>query len=216
MIEPESQRIADSLREEILAGKFQPGTRIRQEDVASRFRASRSPVREAFRMLEAGGLITLIANTGAWVTELTFTECEEMYHIRERLEPLMLRLSIPHLNESHIEKLEWYLDSMENNSDIEKFLKLDREFHLLTYAGASTALLGDTVQRLWNTTQHYRRAYSTLLAEENFTSAHYEHHLLLSAIKRQDLDDGERVLYGHIRRTRLEVGRKPELLNLKN
>ena len=112
--------------------------------------------------------------------------------------------------------LERYLELMEKNTDVEKFLKLDRDFHLLTYAGASTALLGDTVQRLWNTTQHYRRAYSTLLAQENFTSAHYEHHLLLTAIKRQDLDDGERVLYGHIRRTRLEVGKKPELLKFKN
>lgn len=216
MIEPESQRIAESLREEILAGKFQPGTRIRQEDVAERFRASRSPVREAFRMLEAGGLITLIAHTGAWITELTLNECEEMYQIRERLEPLMLRLSIPHLTQVQVEKLGKYLELMEKNTDVEKFLKLDREFHLLTYAGASTALLGDTVQRLWNTTQHYRRAYSTLLAQENFTSAHYEHHLLLAAIKRQDLDDGERVLYGHIRRTRLEVGKKPELLKFVN
>ena len=128
----------------------------------------------------------------------------------------MLRLSIPHLTEAHIEMLERYLELMEKNTDVEKFLKLDRDFHLLTYAGASTALLGDTVQRLWNTTQHYRRAYSTLLAQENFTSAHYEHHLLLTAIKRQDLDDGERVLYGHIRRTRLEVGKKPELLKFKN
>jgi DNA-binding GntR family transcriptional regulator len=206
-----SHRIAAALKEEILVGKYPPGTRIRQEDIAEQFGASRSPVREALRMLHADGLINLVAHTGAWIAELSLAECEEMYQIRERIEPLLLRLSIPGLSQDQIEELEEITKKLEKNKDIETFLKLDREFHLLTYAGANTALLDEMVQRLWNTTQHYRRAYTKLLAGNGFKPAHYEHHLMLSAIKKKDVDDAERVLYGHIRRTRLELGQHPDV-----
>lgn len=206
-----SHRIAASLKEEILVGKYPPGTRIRQEDIAEQFGASRSPVREALRMLQAEGLINLVAHTGAWIAELSLAECEEMYQIRERIEPLLLRLSIPGLSEDQIKKLDEITQKLEKNKDIEAFLKLDREFHLLTYAGANTALLDEMVQRLWNTTQHYRRAYTKLLAGNGFKPAHYEHHLMLSAIKKKDLDDAERVLYGHIRRTRFELAQHPDV-----
>ena len=67
-------RIAERIRGGILEGEYPPGTRIRQEDVAERFGASRVPVREALRILEHEGLVTLVANTGAWVAELTLAD----------------------------------------------------------------------------------------------------------------------------------------------
>lgn len=162
-------------------------------------------------MLEADGLITLVANTGAWISQLSLSECEEMYQIRERVEPLLLRTSMPNLTQENLERLQALAEQMEESQDVEKFLQFDREFHLLSYSGASTALLGDMVQRLWNTTQHYRRAYTRLLATDGFKTAHYEHHLLLAAISRSDTEDAERILYGHIRRTRLELANHPEV-----
>jgi DNA-binding GntR family transcriptional regulator len=211
-----SHRIASMLKEDILAGKYPPGVRLRQEDVAEQFGASRSPVREALRMLEADGLVNLVAHTGAWITQLSLAECEEMYQIRERIEPLLLRLSIPHLTKAKIDQLAELANQMEQNKEVELFLKLDREFHLLSYTGAETVLLGEMVARLWNTTQHYRRAYTRLLASEGFKPAHYEHHLLLSAILKNDVDDAERVLYGHIRRTRFELAQHPNVFPAQN
>ncbi len=206
-----SHRIAASLKEDILAGKFPPGVRLRQEDIAEQFGASRSPVREALRMLEADGLVNLVAHTGAWIAQLSLAECEEMYQIRERIEPLLLRLSIPHLTKSKIDQLADLAERMEKNKEVEVFLKLDREFHLLSYSGADTLLLGEMVARLWNTTQHYRRAYTRLLASDGFKPVHFEHHLLLSAILKNDVEDAERILFGHIRRTRLELAQHPDV-----
>src|SRR5215470_160530 len=100
-----SHRIADDLRTAILNGSYLPGERIRQEDIAARSGASRIPVCEALRMLDAEGLVTLVANSGAWVTKLTFEECVETYLIRERLEPLLLRISMPLLAEPVIGRL---------------------------------------------------------------------------------------------------------------
>ena len=108
-----STRIADALRAAILDGRYRPGERIRQEEVAARSGVSRIPVREALRMLAAEGLVTLVANTGAWVAKLSLDECVETYLIRERLEPMLLRASLPNLDEAAIGRLELLIASME-------------------------------------------------------------------------------------------------------
>lgn len=204
-------RIAAELREAIMRGEHAPGTRIRQEDVAGRLGASRLPVREALRMLEAEGLVTLVANTGAWVSQISLAECEEMYQIRERIEPLLLRYTMPGLGEGEVCRLQLLADAMERSSDVEEFLLLDRDFHLSCYAGDPTLVLGETVLRLWNRTQHYRRAFTRIFHSDGDRSVHHEHYLLASAIRRKDSDEAERVLAGHIRRTRLELAQHPEV-----
>jgi DNA-binding GntR family transcriptional regulator len=204
-------RIAAELREAILTGEHAPGARIRQEDLAGRHGASRLPVREALRMLEAEGLVTLVANTGAWVSSLSLAECEEMYQIRERIEPLLLRFNVPLMSDHDIDALELLADAMERSDDVETFLRLDREFHLSCYTAAETSVLGDLVLRLWNRTQHYRRAFTRVFRSEGDRSVHHEHQLLVSALRRRDADEAERVLAGHIRRTRLELARHPSV-----
>ncbi len=175
--------------------------------------AADGPVREALRILEAEGLINLVAHTGAWISHLSLSECEEMYQLRERVEPLLLRLSIPHITDSIIAELQDLVLQMEATTDVETFLRLDRQFHLLSYSKAETVLVGEMVNRLWNTTQHYRRAYSQMMASTSFKPAHYEHHLLLASIIKRDVDDAERILFGHIRRTRLELAQHPDVFN---
>jgi DNA-binding GntR family transcriptional regulator len=206
-----AHRIADGLREAILAGEIGPGERVRQEMVAAQYGASRVPVREALRILEAEGLVTLVANTGAWVSQLSLAECEELYQIRERIEPLLLRFSLPNLPGESIAELHRLADAMESGTDVEAFLRLDRDFHWLSYSGADTIVLGETVQRLWNATQHYRRAFTRLFTIEADRAVHLEHQLIVHAIERRDADEAERVLLGHIRRTRLGLARHPEV-----
>lgn len=203
-------RIADRIRAGILAGEFAPGTRIRQEDVADRFGASRVPVREALRILEHEGLVTLVANTGAWVATLTLAECEEIYQMRERLEPLLLRFSAPRLGTEDLERLHELAEAMAHTDDLDRFLDLDREFHLGGYV-ADTSQLGELVVKLWNTTQPYRRAYSRSLDGGARRIVHDEHHLIVAALRDGDVDDAERVLAGHIRRTRRQLAAHPEL-----
>lgn len=208
-----SARIAEQLRAAILHGEYEPGQRLRQEDVAQRFGASRVPVREAFRTLEADGLVTLVANTGAWVSRLSLAECDEVYQTRERVEPLLLRYALPHLDAAHIDRLAQLADQMEGTDGVEEFLRLDREFHLGSYEAAQTTVLGDLVRRLWNTTQHYRRAFTLLLDEHATRVVHDEHHMLVGAIRAGDADDAERILAGHIRRTRLGLARHPDVFD---
>jgi DNA-binding GntR family transcriptional regulator len=204
-------RVADELRTAILHGVYPPGTRLRQEELAGQYGASRVPVREALRLLESEGLVTLVANAGAWIAKLSLDECVELYQVRERIEPLLLRYSLPTLDDRRIDHLAALAEQMRGTSDVEEFLELDREFHLGSYAGAGTSFLGPTVERLWNTTQHYRRAFTRLLDADSHRIVHDEHHMLVSAIRDRDSDEAERVLQGHIRRTRRQLARHAEL-----
>jgi DNA-binding GntR family transcriptional regulator len=208
-----SHRIADRLRTAILDGSYLPGERIRQEDEAARSGASRIPVREALRMLDAEGLVTLVANSGAWVTKLTLDECVETYLIRERLEPLLLRRSMDNLHDAAVDRLAVLAAEMEAGTGVEAFMRADREFHLASYAGAASGETWQIIHRMWNTTQHYRREFTRLVSGSGLSVTHLEHRLLLDSVRRRDADDAERVLVTHIRRTRLELEKHPEIFS---
>lgn len=206
-----SSRVADYLREAILNGEIGPGERIRQEEIADRVGSSRVPVREALRILEAEGLTEHEPNKGARVPRLSMHEVDVIYQMRERLEPLALTESIPHLDDDVLARLEEVEARIEANTDMGSFLALDREFHLLTYTGCRIDPLTSMVTRLWNSTQHYRRAFVALSGPGRMWVVHSEHRLLLDAIQRRDTVDAERYLSGHIRRTRIELDKHPEV-----
>lgn len=200
-------RVAREMREKIMSGELAPGLRIRQEELATLFGTSRVPVREALKQLESEGLVVIVPNSGVWVARVDIAECVEMWKIRERIEPLALGESLPLLSDADIAGLEDICTAIENTTDVDEFLKLDRQFHLAGYRATAMPTLIPIIERIWNTTQHYRRAYTILLGSERFWIIHCEHSLLMDAIKRRDVADAERALYSHIRRTRLELER---------
>lgn len=206
-----STRVAAYLREAILSGELAPGARIRQEDVAERLGASRLPVREALRILAADGLVEHEAHKGASVPRLSQHEVDVVYRMRERLEPIAIVESMPHLDDGAHEQLEEVQRRIEDNTDVEKFLDLDREFHMLTYSGCHVDTLMTVVTRLWNSTQHHRRTYLALAGHRAMWAVNAEHRLILDAVRRGDADDAERYLGGHIRRTRIELSHHPEV-----
>jgi DNA-binding GntR family transcriptional regulator len=199
-----SHRIAANLRAEIT---LPPGERIMQEEIAARFGSSRLPVREALRILESEGLVTLRSNSGAWVAELDRQECLDIYKIRECVEPLAIAESIPNLTNTDIQRLERLQAEIDRGTDVDRFLALDRELHLLTYSGCQIEPLNAMVERFWNTTQQYRRAYTTAIGSDRRWIINAEHRLLIDAIKQVDLEGAKTVVGSHIRRTRLELTR---------
>ena len=206
-----SQRIATALKDAILSGEIPPGEWLRQDELAARFGASRLPVREALRILESEGLAELSPNRGAQVPTLSLREVDTYYRMRERLEPLTLVESLVHLSDRQVEHMESVQDEIERNTDISRFLVLDREFHMTSYAACPSEMLLATTVRLWNATQHYRRAFMALTGNDRMTVVNAEHRLLLDAVRRRDPEDAERFLVGHIRRTRVALMEHPEL-----
>lgn len=206
-----SRRIAETLREEILSGQIPPGTWLRQDDLAARLGTSRLPVREALRILETEGLAELLPHRGGRVPVLDLDQVNTLYRMRERLEPLTLILSLEHLTDAQVDEMARLQQQIEETTDTGRFLALDRDFHMASYAACPSEQLLSTTVRLWNATQHYRRAFMTLAGIDRMAVVNAEHHLILDAVRRRDPEDAERFLAGHIRRTRVELVRHPEL-----
>ena len=118
---------------------------------------------------------------------------------------------MPRLDAAAVDRLGGLADEMEAGAELDAFMRADREFHLSSYAGAASGEMWQIIHRMWNTTQHYRREFTRLAAQAGLSVTHLEHRLLLDCIRRQDPDDAERVLVTHIRRTRLELEKHPEI-----
>ncbi|MBL7261099.1 GntR family transcriptional regulator [Paractinoplanes lichenicola] len=206
-----TQRVAEQLRKAILGGHLAPGERVRQEEVAQQLGASRLPVREALQMLAAEGMVEHEPNKGARVPWLSMREVDVMYKMREQLEPLALAESMPFLLPGDLLRLEEIQDEIEAGVSVEQFLALDREFHLRTYSACGIDHLNATVTRLWNSTQYYRRAFMQISGPSRRWVVNAEHRLLMDALGRGDEIDAGRFLAGHIRRTRIELNRHPEV-----
>jgi DNA-binding GntR family transcriptional regulator len=182
--------------------------------VAREYGTSRIPVREALRHLASEGLVTLEPNVGARVARLDRAELDEIYLLREHLEPLAITQSAPHLSSKHLAELRRYAEEMEEVADPEdltRWIELDRRFHLATFAGAPLPRLLRLIESFWNSTQQYRRAYTLL--PRRLEIAHAEHRLLLEALERRDPEDAARLLQTHIRRTRLTLDEHLELFD---
>lgn len=206
-----TQRVTEGLRQLILSGELPPGSRIGQEELATRFAVSRIPVRGALARLESDGLVVLKPNSGAWVAKLDLGECLEIYMIRERIEPLALGEAVAHMTDEDIDALDALVEEMAAGTDTETFLRLDRQFHLASYRYAEMHQLLPMIERFWNTTQHYRRAFTKLLGRERNWIIHAEHRLIVDAIRRRDALGASNQLMEHIRRTRLELVQHEDL-----
>lgn len=206
------ERVGGQLREAILDGRLRPGQRLRQAAIALESGTSRIPVREALRELASEGLVVLQPNAGARVASLDLQELEEIYRLRELLEPYAIAASAPLLTDVNLALIAQLVERMEQAADpddLRPWLALDRDFHFATFAAAPMPRLLGLVEGFWNTTQQYRRVYTRL--PQRLEIAHTEHRLLLEALERRDPEDASRLLTTHIRRTRLTLEDHMEL-----
>lgn len=124
-----ASRIEKALAERIVSGALAPGTKLRQEHVAEEFSASHVPVREAFRRLEARGLVASEPRRGVRVAGFTQAEIREVADMRAALEALALRHAIPHLTRAILDRAEEINDAAEAAGDMHVWEECNRSFH---------------------------------------------------------------------------------------
>jgi DNA-binding GntR family transcriptional regulator len=210
--EPLGDVVTRQVREAILEGRLQPGIWIRQQELARQFGVSRIPVREALRRLESEGLITVVPHSGARVARMDIVECNELYRVREMIEPMAMAESVLRLSEPQLTGLRRLLSAIEESTeDPARWLELDRRFHLECCAAAPMPRVLAMIERFWNQTQQYRRAYMATDRGDTFEAALAEHRLIFYAIEQRDAEDAADRLRLHIRRTRTTLTRDSEL-----
>ena len=105
-----------TLREAILKGELKPGERLMELQLASKLGVSRTPIREAIRMLEQEGLAVTIPRRGAEVARMTEKDMKDVLQIREVLDELAVRLACDNITKEEIKELEKQMLQFENST----------------------------------------------------------------------------------------------------
>ncbi len=185
------------LRGAIRDGRYQPGERIREAGVAVRLDVSRTPVREAFRRLQADGLLVLTPWRGAEVAELDRSQVVELYAMRRVLEGTAAGLAAEHATDAEIDHL---FDLLKQDKAAEgdpgRQLEINRAFHQALYAAAHNRYLLKALNALADSLALLKS--TTYEVPGRAVAALGEHVSIAKAIRNRDAEDAERVTRAHI------------------
>jgi DNA-binding GntR family transcriptional regulator len=188
------------IRESILDGSLTPGETMSQVALADELGVSRTPLREALRMLQGEGLILSEPNRRVRVAPLSLADVEELYAIRIPLEVTALRLSLPRMTPEDIAELEGYMAAMAHFAGAEDYGRWyvpHQAFHrgLTQRAGARFDAL---LLQLFDHAERYRRIH---FGHQFSTQSTHDHREILDACKAADADLASALLGRHLART---------------
>lgn len=188
--------IARVIGDEIRAGQLAAGTQLRQDHLAARFAVSHIPVREAFRRLEAEGLVTLVPRRGAFVARMSAEDAAEVIEMRIALETLAVRLSVASAGRAVLDGAARTLDAADRSDEIGDWADLNWQFHRQLYGASARPRLLTTIESLWRHTDRYLRVVWQTADYQD--KSQDEHRAILAAYRRRDVVTAERLTEDHI------------------
>ncbi len=194
-----TDEIADVVRERILKGEYEIGEKIKENQIATELRVSRTPIREAFKILENEGLIDYVPNRGCFAKGFTKQDVEDIYAVREALEALALNWAVDRITEKEIAALEEQCDLMEfytKKKDRKKVLEMNSSFHDIIYASARSRFLA---QVLRSYKEYIDKTRKSIFYEQSYLeSILVEHRAILDAIKDRDKERAAAAMTKHL------------------
>ena len=182
-----TDEIADVVRERILKGEYEIGEKIKENQIATELKVSRTPIREAFKLLENEGLIDYIPNRGCFAKGFTKQDVDDIYAVREALEELAVRWAVARITEPELLALEEQVDLMEfytKKKDKKKVLELNTSFHEVIYASARSRFLA---QVLRSYKEYIEKTRKSIFYEQSYLEGILsEHRAIFEAIKDRD------------------------------
>lgn len=208
------------LEEMIVKGKLKPGQKIKEQELSLRLGISRPPLREAFKLLEAEGLVRREPRRGVFVAEMAEADVWEIYTLKIALYTLAVRLAIEAAPEGGIERLERIVRQMEalaaagREPDVMRYEELNGLFHETTAALAGHGRLVKLLHSL--NRQVKRMAFRTLCDRRRLEESCRYHREIVNAIARRDAARAERLTREHVlkgleARNRLRAAGAPDL-----
>jgi DNA-binding GntR family transcriptional regulator len=195
------ERVVAALRDAIIAGRLKPGERIRERELVSLLGVSRSPLREAIRILETEGLITSLAHRGARVSELSAVDLHDMLDVRIMLESFAARLFIERLDEAVLRAMEEQVERSRAPGyrvDLRENFDLGLEFHDLLVGACGNrkvVQMHENLKRHQTRYQHF--AFARLGRDLRALDEHAE---MVAMLRARDLGAVERLMRAHLLR----------------
>lgn len=175
--------LAQAIRERV----FAPGAPLIQEDLALRFQVSRSPVREALRILAAQGVVTMPpGGAGATVRVLSLADLDELYDLRLVLEPEIAPHIVAGALPRHLASLRRHTDAMRSATDIGSWMRSNYTFHCELYAIADRPRTETVLRDLLSAVQPYSQQNVDQLGGRR--QADDEHLAMIDATRSRDAD----------------------------
>lgn len=196
-------QVVERIRQAILDQSLPPGSRINQYKLAEALNVSLVPVREALKVLESEGLVSITPRRGAFVTEISLSDLDELYFARKLLEGEAIALACPLLTDADFAALAELMRCMRastDSGDIRAFMQGNRDFHMRIYAAAGNRYLLQTIEKLWEHSELYRYRYMFVL--RNADSVHDEHDQIVAACRAGDAERARALIHAHIWHTR--------------
>ncbi|MBQ4650721.1 MAG: GntR family transcriptional regulator [Firmicutes bacterium] len=194
-----TDEIADVVRERILKGEYEIGEKIKENQIATELRVSRTPIREAFKLLENEGLIDYIPNRGCFAKGFTQQDVDDIYAVREALEELAVSWAVERITPEEVIALEEECDLMEfytKKKDRKKVLELNSTFHDIIYTSARSRFLAQVLRSYKEYIDKTRKA---IFYEQSYLEAILaEHRMILEAIKERDREKAIDAIRHHL------------------
>lgn len=192
--------VFNTLRQAILRGELKPGERLMEIALANRLGVSRTPVREAIRMLELEGLVIMIPRRGAQVAQITEQDLNDVLEVRLGLEELAVRFACERITDEEIKELGLAVKEFEkkmNNNDLSAQAEADVKFHEIIYGATHNKRLVQIINNIREQMYRYRIEY--LKDVESRKTLVKEHYDICDALKRRDAECAVEKMCIHIR-----------------
>lgn len=193
--------VYQTLRKAILTGDLKPGERLMEIHLSERMGVSRTPVREAIRMLELDDLVTMVPRCGAKVASITASGLKDVLEVRASLEELAITLACKRINEEQLRRLKEAMIRFENaveSGSVQRMAQADEKFHNIIVEGARNKKLAQMVSNL--SEQVYRYRFECVKDKSMHKELIEEHRAMYESIYFKDKDKGTGIVKGHIQK----------------
>ncbi len=194
-----ADRIRRALEADISSGRLEPGSKLDEQELAEQFRVSRTPVREAFRLLAASHLVELRGRQGAVVRTISAQILLEMFQVMAELEGLCARLAARRASPAQLGRIDAIhkrLEEVSASGDIDLFYDVNQEFHEAVYEASANGFLADQTRRLRNQVAAYRRRVTH--RPSRIPKTLKEHGEVIAAIRAHDDEAAQRAMRDHV------------------
>lgn len=186
------------MRAAIIQGEFAPGTPLFEVHLASQMGMSRTPVREALKVLARDGFVQVVPSRGYIVPHRSMDDLRELFELRESLEGTAARCAAQRATDAELGELERLCKRYENEQDWELWAQVGTDFHNLLVAAARNGRLASILDSLNGQIVHSRRSALRSDAQRR-DAAIREHRAILNAVKARNAADAETLAREHVR-----------------
>ena len=211
---PLRDEVFNTLRERILKGVYKPGERLMEIHLADQLGVSRTPIREAIRMLELEGLVKMVPRKGAQVAKISKEDLQDVLEVRKALDTLSVKLACERITEDEIKLLnnaEREFEKALASKDVRDIAEADVAFHDVIHSATKNGRLKSMISNLAERIYRYRFEYIKQQSDGGKTLM-LEHREIMRCIESRNVESAVKATEIHIDNQEISISEQLDIL----